>query len=1356
MRHFFDMTRLVLSFATCLFIAAESQIPRDAHTELLHADTTPSIRSPKVKVLSVDVGAAAELFIAPDSASPLETPRRSTVRKQRWADVLVQHNAHPEGLLGSLTGANPASRSPHPAAIMENRLKLEEQPVKPQYFFGLGWIPLAALMAYNVLPLVLTVAWVRVRNDAAAQIPDNGPPDQLAFGASAIGSSVKVFWILSMSSTLLILGVLLVDNLVTYQGGDLSVPIFLGQKASWEERTRLFIFLWICCTSMMVVIKANASRLHTCFLIPEPLATGELVGMVSSMEGLDSLELFAVETEERCFVRHCVRFAYQDENYGYAPAERDPIPHPCFAATDVAAALKDLSGLNDADAIKQLLRYGENRIHVDVPSFSDAFLSELTSWGTLYQLAMSVCILFQRNYPIFTMFVVISLGACGLKAFLVCSSAARIAEMAEMDESVVIKRNGKWATFNSVKLVPGDIIAVEEGRPIPADLVLLSGFAAVDEAMLTGETMPVQKFSVLADTADLLHSAKKHVLSSGTKVVDSGAAAVSPDAEPAKVGIVVATGALTSRGELIRDILRPKVVRMQHHMELPVLLSGVALYGAIIFLYQMFVNDSGSLAMDTIVGIFNVMQVFSPLLPAALLAGEAVACQRLKEHCVYSLAPSLIVLAGGLRVFCFDKTGTLTEEGLQLLGVHEAAQGSSSQFQSITDMAKAKRYSLIDHLADGRRQSVLGASSEHRCDQASPLMQAALASCHTVTLAAGQPVGNPAEVEMYRRRGGGWEMDIGERAEKNSQDDDQGTGRVLKHPSNGESCEVLRQFEFDHHSMTQSVVVETLGKRYAFCKGAYERLQDRFNLAPPNYLQTCELHAKRGCYVLSVGYKELDKSRAEALSATRDEAENGLNFLGLILFRNEPKPDTAAAVAALKLGAIRMVILTGDNVLTGIHIARKVGLCDPHRPFRLAKLNSDGDLVWTNPDGEDPDALMDCPELVQRTRLAARRESVIDQMLVEQSEELAITGAALAWFEKHDPDLLADLLLQIRVFGRVQPMQKVQVVEWHMKRGLITGMCGDGGNDCGALKAAHIGVALSEAEASVVAPFSASNKSMLACELLVREGCAALVTSFSLFQYLLGTGITFTLLKTTLLAKCLAFLPQMAYKYYDMAVHPWLVASITTCRAADTLSAKRPPQSLLEFQFLGSLFAIVCSNICCLGVVWWLLLSSGDAFQHFNGREQIDPATGEPSSLSDWWKFNDTVEGSVLWIFYAHALLGVGAAVSHGHCFRQPVYANWRLLVGMPLLLAVPYYCVLTEKNALSCLFRTNCDEAHIALAHNIPIFPKISQEFWYDGFWAAGGSDIIPDSLRSAVLVVGVIVICLNQALQVLVKQQV
>jgi len=183
-----------------------------------------------------------------------------------------------------------------------------------------------------------------------------------------------------------------------------------------------------------------------------------------------------------------------------------------------------------------------------------------------------------------------------------------------------------------------------------------------------------------------------------------------------------------------------------------------------------------------------------------------------------------------------------------------------------------------------------------------------------------------------------------------------------------------------------------------------------------------------------------------------------LKFLGLLQFRNELKPDSASAIAALREGQIRTVMCTGDNVYTGVAIGKQCGLVPEGASVVIGDAEKDNSgssvVVWRDETG------------------ATVQEG--EKRFVEA--ELAVTGAALrVLVESGDLDRL---LLQIRVFGRVLPDQKVQVVNAHQAQDFVTGMCGDGGNDCAALRAAHVGVALSEAEASIVAPFSSgANKS---------------------------------------------------------------------------------------------------------------------------------------------------------------------------------------------------------------------------------------------------------------------------------------
>jgi cation-transporting ATPase 13A2 len=94
------------------------------------------------------------------------------------------------------------------------------------------------------------------------------------------------------------------------------------------------------------------------------------------------------------------------------------------------------------------------------------------------------------------------------------------------------------------------------------------------------------------------------------------------------------------------------------------------------------------------------------------------------------------------------------------------------------------------------------------------------------------------------------------------------------------------------------------------------------------------------------------------------------------------------------------------------------------------------------------------------------------------------------------------MLVKTQIFARMSPDEKNEVVERLQSLGYTVLMCGDGANDCAALKAADVGISLSEAEASVAAPFTSSVPDISCVLEVIKEGRAALVTSFSCFKYM--------------------------------------------------------------------------------------------------------------------------------------------------------------------------------------------------------------------------------------------------------------
>jgi cation-transporting ATPase 13A3/4/5 len=111
--------------------------------------------------------------------------------------------------------------------------------------------------------------------------------------------------------------------------------------------------------------------------------------------------------------------------------------------------------------------------------------------------------------------------------------------------------------------------------------------------------------------------------------------------------------------------------------------------------------------------------------------------------------------------------------------------------------------------------------------------------------------------------------------------------------------------------------------------------------------------------------------------------------------------------------------------------------------------------------------------------------------------ELVIVGAAFNHLLEYY--WLPQYIGEVRVFARMKPLDKVKCVRLHMANH-ITAMCGDGGNDAGALKAAHAGISLSGSGSSVVAHFSSTNLSLDCCVQLLRESRCSLDVSFAAYK----------------------------------------------------------------------------------------------------------------------------------------------------------------------------------------------------------------------------------------------------------------
>jgi cation-transporting P-type ATPase 13A2 len=211
-------------------------------------------------------------------------------------------------------------------------------------------------------------------------------------------------------------------------------------------------------------------------------------------------------------------------------------------------------------------------------------------------------------------------------------------------------------------------------------------------------------------------------------------------------------------------------------------------------------------------------------------------------------------------------------------------------------------------------------------------------------------------------------------------------------------------------------------------------------------------------------------------------------------------------------------MVTGDHGVAAVAVARECGLVEPgYRVFLGDVAGGDtggkgggghvgpADVEWR--DVDEPSAQLDPATLLPADGSAG------------SPYRLALTGRAFAVLLAHhrsgvsasaagagfvDSDFLPRLLLNCAVLSRMSPDQKAQLVEELQATGLYVLMIGDGANDALALRAAHVGISLSQVEASVAAPFTyaVDNPSIEAVPMLLLEGRGALTTSFNLFLFM--------------------------------------------------------------------------------------------------------------------------------------------------------------------------------------------------------------------------------------------------------------
>ena len=443
--------------------------------------------------------------------------------------------------------------------------------------------------------------------------------------------------------------------------------------------------------------------------------------------------------------------------------------------------------------------------------------------------------------------------------------------------------------------------------------------------------------------------------------------------------------------------------------------------------------------------IMIVTSVVPPDLPMQTAMAVNTALIALVKASVYCTEPFRVPVAGKVDCCLFDKTGTITSDRLVAEGV-------------LSDLTKGAPL----------KQPV----------EADKNVSIVIGGCHALLEIDGKTFGDP--LEKAALLGIKWKYDPATQLGTPKLDD-----KITRSWTGAEntSVKILVRNHFASALQRMSVIADvssnSIVSRWSLVKGSPEMIKSLLKSVPQGYDAAYRGLAEQGMRVIALAHKELSAEESARVGSqstplTRDEAESDLVFDGFFAFACKVRADSAEIIHALQASSNNVMMATGDATLTALHVGNEVGISRGGLDGALILARDQLDkLEWQS-------ARVD--EHMKPMKVFPYEETSIRELAKEYS--LCVTGKSLN-VALTASGTLWDNLDQISIYARMSPDDKERVLKRLKTQGKHTLMCGDGANDVGALKQAHVGVAL-------LSGFGSANTKK-------QEGAATIVTKTETF-----------------------------------------------------------------------------------------------------------------------------------------------------------------------------------------------------------------------------------------------------------------
>lgn len=614
------------------------------------------------------------------------------------------------------------------------------------------------------------------------------------------------------------------------------------------------------------------------------------------------------------------------------------------------------AGLTQEQARERLATHGPNKLREEPPpSVLTTLLNQFKS-PLIYILliAAAVTILIGEYLDAIVIAAVLALNA-GVGFFQERQAEKSVRALMHLVAARArVVRDGVSLEIDAADVVPGDLVLLESGGRVPADLRLASAVAlAIDESLLTGESVPASK-SIAVQPEDASLADRADIAFSGS-VVSSGRGR----------GYVVSTGVDTELGR-ISELVHGADERdtpLQHRMSRFARIIGAVVFVAAAAAVAIGVAQGLELSEVFLAGVALAVSAIPEGLPVVLTITLALGVRRMaRRRAIIRRLPAVETL-GSATVIGSDKTGTMTENRMTVIEVWAGGFTSAAPRVEVEDQGDEGSWDLERPL----RMTLLAGimTNEASLGEGDPDEDA---ETSTVALAAESHKGDPTEVALLvsAQRFG---VDV-ERVR-----------RVNR---------LQRELPFEPVQQYSAAVRDLDGVPWTFVKGAPERIVSMCDrmltvdgtepMDTQSVIDAARDMAARGLRVLGMAYTE---GRPEDEAPERMDGLGGLVFAGLQGMQDPPRDGVMEAIAGCRRSGIRVMMITGDHVDTARSIAAELGLrTEEHNVLTGAELEQ-----------LDDDTLKQrAREVSVYARVSPDQKLRIVKSLQEDGEVVAVTG----------------------------------------------------------------------------------------------------------------------------------------------------------------------------------------------------------------------------------------------------------------------------------------------------------------------------------------------------------------------------